>query len=199
MRVLFLWSRTKRPFRPSHNYFFPEPICRKSSNIFFRGITNGAIYAVIALGFSMLFSATDLINFAHGEFVMLGGLGLVSLWGGFGMPLPIAFLLVIIGVAVVGFLLERLAIRTVKKPHPISLVIITVGVSILLRGVGMMIWGKDAHSVPSFSDHGPIDIAGSHAAAPKHLDFIHHPSSGSADLAFFKKNPDRKSHGSLLY
>ena len=127
---------------------------------FFSGITNGAIYAVIALGFSMLFSTTDLINFAHGEFVMLGGMGLVTLWGVAGLPLPVAFVLVVLGVAVVGFLLERLAIRTVKKPHPISLVIITVGVSILLRGVAMMVWGKDPHSVPSFSEQEPIELAG---------------------------------------
>jgi branched-chain amino acid transport system permease protein len=126
----------------------------------FSGITNGAIYAVIAVGFSMLFNATDLINFAHGEFVMLGALGLVTLWGGAGLPLPLAFCLTVIGVAGVGFLFERLAIRTVRKPHPIVLVIITVGASIFLRGMAMLIWGKDAHSVPPFSDHPPADILG---------------------------------------
>ena len=126
----------------------------------FSGITNGAIYAVIAVGFSMLFNATDLINFAHGEFVMLGALGLVTLWGGAGLPLPLAFCLTVIGVAGAGFLFERLAIRTVRKPHPIVLVIITVGASIFLRGMAMLIWGKDAHSVPPFSDHPPADILG---------------------------------------
>jgi branched-chain amino acid transport system permease protein len=126
----------------------------------FSGLTNGAIYAVIAIGFSMLYSATELINFAHGEFVMLGALGLVTLWGGLELPLPVAFVLSVGGTALVGFLFERMAIRTVAKPHPIVLVIITVGASIFLRGGAMMIWGKDAHSVPPFSDHAPIDVAG---------------------------------------
>jgi branched-chain amino acid transport system permease protein len=127
---------------------------------FFSGITNGAIYAVIAVGFSMLYSSTELINFAHGEFVMLGALGLVTLWGGFGLPLPLAFVLTVFGVAITGILFERSAIRTVRKPDHIVLIIITVGASIFLRGMGMLIWGKDAYSVPAFSDHPPIDLAG---------------------------------------
>lgn len=126
----------------------------------FSGLTNGAIYAVIALGFTMLYNATELINFAQGEFVMLGALALVSLWKGFGLPLPAAFLIAVLGVSVIGLLLERLAIRSVRKPHPIVLVIITVGASIFFRGISMMIWGKDAHTVPPFSEHAPFEVAG---------------------------------------
>jgi branched-chain amino acid transport system permease protein len=126
----------------------------------FSGLTSGAVYAVIALGFTMLYNATGLINFAQGEFVMLGALSLVSLWKGFELPLAVAFAGSVLGVAAVGILLERLAIGSVRKPHPIVLVIITVGGSILFRGVGMMIWGKDAHSVGAFSKHPPIEIGG---------------------------------------
>ena len=126
----------------------------------FSGLTNGAIYAVIAVGFSMLYNSTDLINFAHGEFVMLGAMGLVTLWKTAGLPLPIAFVLTVMGVSMAGLLFERLGIRTVSKPHPIVLVIITVGASIFLRGVAMLVWGKDSHSVPQFSNHAPIDIMG---------------------------------------
>lgn len=126
----------------------------------FSGVTNGAVYAIIALGFTMLYSSTGLINFAQGEFVMLGALCMISLWKGFGVPLIPAFALSVAGVAAAGLLLERAAIRTVRKPHPIVLVIITIGASILLRGLGMLVWGKDAHSVPSFSRQGPIEIAG---------------------------------------
>lgn len=127
---------------------------------FFSGVTNGAIYAVIALGFTMLFSTTSLINFAQGEFVMLGALGLITLWKGFHLPLGVAFLLSTVGVAGVGLLMERLAIRTVRKPHPIVLVIITIGASILLKGIAMRAWGKDAHSAPAFSRHPPLEVAG---------------------------------------
>lgn len=126
----------------------------------FSGITNGAIYAVIAIGFSMLYSTTELINFAHGEFVMLGALSLVTLWGGFGLPLPLAFILSVFGVALTGLVFERLAIRTVRKPDHIVLIIITVGASIFLRGISMLLWGKDAYSLPAFTDHQPLDLAG---------------------------------------
>lgn len=126
----------------------------------FSGLTNGAIYAVIAVGFSMLYSSTDLINFAHGEFVMIGALCMVTLSGPFGLPLIPAFLLAMAAGAGAGLLFERLAIRPVRHPEPIVLIIITVGASIFLRGTGMLIWGKDAHSMPPFSDHPPIDVAG---------------------------------------
>ena len=126
----------------------------------FSGLTNGAIYAVIALGFTMLYNSTGLINFAQGEFVMLGALSMITLWKGFRLPLIAAFFFSVVGVSIVGLLLERLAIRTVRKPHPIVLVIITIGASILFRGMAMLIWGKDAHSAPSFSLHAPFDIAG---------------------------------------
>lgn len=126
----------------------------------FSGLTNGAVYAIIALGFTMLFNATSLINFAQGEFVMLGALSVISLWKGFRIPLLFAFPLSVCGVAAIGLLLERFAIRTVRKPHPIVLVIVTVGASIFLRGVGMLVWGKDAHSAPPFSAQPPIEIEG---------------------------------------
>lgn len=126
----------------------------------FSGITNGAIYAVIALGFTMLYNTTGLINFAQGEFVMLGALSLISLWKGFRLPLALSFGFSVVLVSLVGLLLERLAIRTVRKPHPIVLVIITIGASILFRGVAMLVWGKDAHSAPPFTPHPPFEVAG---------------------------------------
>ncbi len=126
----------------------------------FSGVTSGAIYAVIALGFAMLYNSTALINFAQGEFVMLGALSLITLWKGSRLPLPAAFLLSVVGVSAIGLLLERLAIRTVRKPHPIVLVIITIGASIFLRGLAMLGWGKDAYSAPAFSPRAPFEIAG---------------------------------------
>ena len=125
----------------------------------FSGITNGAIYAVIAVGFSMLYNSTELINFAHGEFVMLGALIMVTLCSFLKIPMPIAFVLTMIIVSGAGLVFERWAIRTVSKPHPIVLVIITVGASIFLRGIAMIVWGKDSRSIPPFSSHAPIEIA----------------------------------------
>ncbi len=126
----------------------------------FSGITSGAIYGVIAIGFSMLYSATELINFAHGEFVMLGALCMVTLSGSLGLPLPASLVLSAALVAALGMLFERAAIRTARDSNPIVLIIITVGASIFLKGTAMLIWGKDAHSIPPFCDCPPIDIAG---------------------------------------
>ncbi len=126
----------------------------------FSGITSGAIYAVIAVGFSMLYNSTKLINFAHGEFVMLGAMSMVTLHNAAQMPLLPAFLFSVAAVGAMGILFERLAIRTVKHPEPIVLIIITVGASIFLKGAGMLVWGKDAHTMPPFSGHPPLDIAG---------------------------------------
>ena len=126
----------------------------------FAGATNGAIYAIIALGFTMLFNATELINFAQGEFVMLGALSFVTLRGGFHLPIALAFPITVVSVALLGMVFERLAIRTVRRPHPIVLVIITVGVSIFLRGMAMLSWGKDSFGVSPFSQHPPLRIGG---------------------------------------
>ena len=124
------------------------------------GLSTGAIYALIGIGFSIIYNATGIINFAQGEFVMLGALSFVTLWGGCHLPLAVAFAITVVGVALLGMVFERLAIRTVRRPHPIVLVIITVGVSIFLRGVAMLGWGKDAYGVASFSKHAPLRIAG---------------------------------------
>jgi branched-chain amino acid transport system permease protein len=126
----------------------------------FSGITIGSVYAVVAIGLSMLYRSTELINFAHGEFAMFGALGLVTLWGHLHLPLPLAFVLAVAGVACVGMVFERFALRTVKDPNPITLVIITVGASIVFRGVAMKVWGKDPVALPPFSDLESIEIAG---------------------------------------
>ncbi|MBF0204227.1 MAG: branched-chain amino acid ABC transporter permease [Desulfamplus sp.] len=135
---------------------------------FFSGITTGSIYAVIAIGLSMLYSSTELINFSHGEFVMLGAMGIVTLWVHMSIPLPVAFFIAVAAVAGMGMLFERLALRTAKKAQPITLVIITVGASILIRGFAMILWGKDPFSVPTFSSHESIEIAGA-ALVPQSL------------------------------
>ncbi|MFP4452920.1 MAG: branched-chain amino acid ABC transporter permease [Desulfobacterales bacterium] len=127
---------------------------------FFSGITNGAIYAIIAVGFSMLYNSTELINFAHGEFVMLGAMCMITLSAGFGMYLLPAFIISVAAVGAAGMLFERLAIRPVRHPEHVVLIIITVGASIFLRGVGMLLWGKDSYSMRPFSAHPPVDLAG---------------------------------------
>jgi branched-chain amino acid transport system permease protein len=120
------------------------------------GVTNGSIYALIALGFCLIQNATGLVNFAQGEFVMLGAMIVVWLHNGLNVPLALAFPISIILVALVGISLERGPIRHSRNRDILTLVMITVGASISLRGAGMMLWGKSAHILPALGGDSPF-------------------------------------------
>lgn len=132
------------------------------------GLSTGAIYALIGIGFSIIYNATGIINFAQGEFVMLGGMLTLFLLETLHFPLwgaiPCA-----VGISTLcGLLFERLAIRPLRQPTPINLVIITIAGSILIRGISMLIWDKDTHAIPPFSGDEPIEI-GNATILPQHL------------------------------
>jgi len=124
------------------------------------GITVGSIYAMVAVGFNIIYNVTEIINFAQGEFVMLGGLTMISLHVGLGLPLIAAFPATIIIVTLVGMLLDRLAISPIRQPTVLSLIIATIAASILLKGTAMFIWGKDPYDLPAFSGRNPINFLG---------------------------------------
>ena len=132
------------------------------------GFATGAIYALIGLGFAIIYNATGIINFAQGEFVMLGGMFTVSLITTAGLHPGVAVPCAIILTTIVGILFERLAIRPLKSATPLSLVIITIGGSILIRGIAMLVWDKDTHALPGFSGDEPIEIFGA-TLMPQHL------------------------------
>jgi branched-chain amino acid transport system permease protein len=124
------------------------------------GATVGSAYGLAALGFTVIFNTTEIINFAQGEFVMLGGmLAVFALrWG--EIPLPAAVPLAVLAVTAVGVLVDRLTIRPVRGRSTITLIIITIGVSILLRGGAMLVFGKDTYALPAYSKGGPIALGG---------------------------------------
>ncbi|MBN9695734.1 MAG: branched-chain amino acid ABC transporter permease [Zoogloea sp.] len=126
---------------------------------FFSGITVGATYALAALGFTLIYNASNVINFAQGEFIMLGGM-LAVFFTQAGLPLPAALLLAILVPAVVGVLIEKLAIEPVKGAETVTLIIITIGASLVIRGLVAVIFGKGTHSLPAFSGDAPIEILG---------------------------------------
>ncbi|MGQ9688016.1 MAG: branched-chain amino acid ABC transporter permease [Desulfobaccales bacterium] len=121
------------------------------------GLTNGAIYALIALGFGIIYNATTIINFAQGEMVMLGALGSISFYQ-FYPSLPLAFAAGVGVVTLVGLIFERLALRPVRDQSPIVLIIITVGAAVFFEGAAMMIWGKEAYSLPPFTGSAPLQV-----------------------------------------
>jgi branched-chain amino acid transport system permease protein len=123
------------------------------------GITVGSIYALVGLGFTIIYNASDVINFAQGEFVMIGAMSAVTFYG-MGTPLFLAILLAIIVTVIIGFILHQFAIKPAKGASVVTTIIITIGASIFLRGAALLIWGKDFYSLPAFSGEEPIHIGG---------------------------------------
>lgn len=123
------------------------------------GVTVGAVYALVALGFTIIYNASDVVNFAQGEFVMLGGMITVFSYQA-GLPLPLAAILAILATAAIGVALNKLAIEPARGAPVVSLIIITIGASIFIRGLTQITFDKQLHSLPAFSGDTPIALAG---------------------------------------
>lgn len=122
------------------------------------GLRGGAIYALIALGIVTIYNVTGIINFAQGGFAMLGAMLAVSVnnaeqlaeWQ-VGTRLVIAFIVAVGVTTLVGLLIERLAIYPARNAEPLTQIIITVGVFIVMQGVAFLIWGSDQYTLPAFT------------------------------------------------
>ena len=125
----------------------------------FSGITVGATYALAAWGFTLIYNASNVINFAQGEFIMLGGM-LAVFFAQQGLPMPVVLLLAIAIPAVVGVVMEKIAIEPIKGAETVSLIIVTIGASLVIRGLIQVWLGKGTHTIPSFSGDTPINIMG---------------------------------------
>jgi len=131
------------------------------------GLTVGAIYALVALGFCIIYNASHVINFAQGEFVMIGGMATASLLGA-GLPLAPAALGAVALAALIGMALARFAVQPARGASVVTLIIITIGAAILLRGLASIVWDKRIHALPAFSGDQPINVAGA-TLAPQSL------------------------------
>jgi len=123
------------------------------------GLTTGAIYALVALGFAIIYNASHVINFAQGEFVMIGGMAAAAAFDA-GLPLPLAVVVSIGAATLIGLALERFAVEPARGASVVTLIIITIGASILLRGLATIVWDKRIHALPAFSGEAPIAIGG---------------------------------------
>jgi branched-chain amino acid transport system permease protein len=121
------------------------------------GLSQGSIYALIAIGFSVIYRATNIVNFAQGEFVMIGGLGTAGAIS-FGLPPLLAGILALVAGLVVAFVLDRLVVRLAKFAPVILIIILTIGASIALRGAAQLAIGSKFHSLPSIFGNDPIRI-----------------------------------------
>jgi branched-chain amino acid transport system permease protein len=123
------------------------------------GLVVGGVYALIGLGFVIVYRVTRIINFAQGEFVMLGAL-LTATGRHLGLPTAAAFALAVAAVALVGGLLERVGVHPVRRAPPMAALIVTIGASIALRGAALAVWGTDPYALDPFSTGPPLRVLG---------------------------------------
>jgi branched-chain amino acid transport system permease protein len=128
------------------------------------GLTYGTIYAVVGVGFNIIYNATGIINFAQGEFVMLGGMTAVTLHG--LVPLPLAIAGAVLVTMAVGALIEVTFIRWLRRPSVLRMIIITIGISILIREAALLLWGESVRALPYFTGNevSSLSLGGVHVS-----------------------------------
>ena len=121
------------------------------------GVTTGSVYAVIGIGFNIIYNSTGIINFAQGEFLMLGGMISISLTH--VVPLPLAILVAVLATGLIGVLLQLLFISWLKNPAVMRMIIITIGLSILVREASLHVWDEKVRALPFFSGDETTSLA----------------------------------------
>jgi branched-chain amino acid transport system permease protein len=147
------------------------------------GLTAGAIYALVALGFSIIYNASGAINFAQGEFVMIGGMSAATLVAA-GLPLAAAVPLAVLAAVAVGLALEKLAIEPARNSGTVTLIIITIGAALFLRGLAQLVWDKRVHALPAFSGDKPLQFLGA-TVLPQSLWVLGGAALAVAGLSWF--------------
>ena len=126
----------------------------------FSGLTVGSVYALVGMGFNIIYNATSIINLAQGEFVVVGGLMMWFFSDSLHLPFIVSISLTILSAGLVGLLMERLTIRPLKSHDLLLMIMITISVSIVLRGILAFKFGKDPYDYPAFSEGDPLNIGG---------------------------------------
>ena len=131
------------------------------------GLSNGAIYALSALGFTIVYNASRVVNFAQGDFLMLGGM-VTAATALAGVPLPFAICIAVVVTSLVGAAIQFFALRPARATDPLGLIIVTVGASIFIQGLTAIVLGKEQFRLPAFSGERPISFLGA-AILPQSL------------------------------
>jgi branched-chain amino acid transport system permease protein len=122
------------------------------------GVVIGSIYALVALGFVIIYKSSSILNFAQGEFLMLGAYVCVGLVGAYRVPLWAAFLLTLVFFATLGVLMERLLLRRMIGEPVISVIMLTLGLASILKAIVQGIWGTETVAYPTIFPSVPVMI-----------------------------------------
>ena len=125
---------------------------------FISGLSLGSIYALIALGYTMVYGIAKMLNFAHGDIIMAGAYSMIVFVMTLGLPPLVSVLLGILFCVVLGVVIERVAYKPLRKASPLSVLITAIGVSYLLQNIALIAFGSDKRSFPDIVDIAPIKI-----------------------------------------
>ena len=136
------------------------------------GLTTGSVYAVVALGYTMVYGVIQLINFAHGEVVMIGAMvafGVIASLAGSTLPAPLILLAGVLAAVpacmMIGYSLERIAYRPLRHAPRLAPLITAIGMSIILQHLALLIWGRNPLAFPQIIDNPSFTIGGAGGAA----------------------------------
>ncbi|UCF73169.1 MAG: branched-chain amino acid ABC transporter permease [Deltaproteobacteria bacterium] len=139
--------------------------------ILINGLSIGFLYALAALGFVMIFKSSSVLNFAHGELMALGAFLFLVLSTWARLPIVLALLLTLIGSFSLGFVIERFFLRPLIGEALIEVIMLTVGLAIMFKGLMLFIFGGDIHSYPEFLPKalafhwGAVEVPGVYVAS----------------------------------
>lgn len=118
--------------------------------LFISGISIGFLYGLAAMGFVMIFKSSRVLNFAHGDFLALGAFFFLVLVSWAKIPIIAAFIITLAGCFVLGFLIERLFLRPLIGVNLIFVIMLTVGLASMMKGLMLLVWGGNLHVYPDF-------------------------------------------------
>lgn len=131
------------------------------------GIANGAIFALVALGFVLIYKSSDVINFAQGELLLIGAYLTYTMVEMFGLWWPIGVVIAVVLAAAVGVVIEQLVLRPLIGEPAISVIMVTIGLSSLLRAIVGAIWGVTPRPAPQFLPTDTVTILGANVGVDR--------------------------------
>ena len=124
------------------------------------GISLGSIYAIIALGYTMVYGIAKMLNFAHGDVIMIGCYIVFVLMGSFHLNSTVSIIAAIIGCTILGVVIEKIAYKPLRKASPLAVLITAIGVSYFLQNLALILFGADTKSFTSVVHIPSIKLAG---------------------------------------
>lgn len=127
---------------------------------FINGVSLGSVYALIALGYTMVYGIAKMLNFAHGDVIMIGGYVVFITVSTMGLPPAVGILLAVVICTVLGVTIERVAYKPLRMASPLAVLITAIGVSYLLQNIALLIFGAGTKSFTSVVKLPPLKLAG---------------------------------------